>query len=302
LKIPHIPVLLDEIVEVFKDIKGEYIVDCTVGYGGHSEALLKRYPDKKLICIDQDDEALKFSKARLAPFKDRVIFKKGRFSSHISQLKELDIGGILADIGVSSLQLDQADRGFRFDSNRLDMRMDTNINFDAKQLINSYTQSDLQRVLKEYGQIREYKKMASLIIQNRPFDSAKELSSLIAKHFRSSKIHPATLLFQALRIEVNDEIGELRRLLQSIKNLNISNLVVAIISFHSLEDKEVKSAFKEWSQNCICPKEAIKCECGGDSSLGKILTKKPITPTGEEIANNPRSRSSKLRAFRFADR
>ena len=299
MKIPHTPVLLEEVVESFKDIKDGYIVDCTLGYGGHSEALLKSNPNIKLIGIDQDIEALEFSKRRLRDFQERIVFKKGRFSTVINELKDYEIRGVLADIGVSSLQLDKQSRGFKFESDTLDMRMDRSQSLDAKEVVNSYSQSDLERIFKEYGQIKEARKMASLIIQNRPFHSAKELSSFIAKHFKKAKIHPATLAFQAIRIEVNDELGELKRLLHSIKNLNRFNLLVAIITFHSLEDKIVKQQFKEWSKSCICPPNAIRCECGGDRELGLILTKKPIVPTGEEIARNHRCRSSKLRLFRF---
>jgi len=300
LEIPHVPVLLDEVVESFKDIEDGYIVDCTLGYGGHSEALLKSNPNIKLICIDQDIEALEFSKKRLSDFHERIVFKQGRFSEIINELDSYDIRGVLADIGVSSLQLDKGGRGFRFDSDLLDMRMNQDQKKDANEVVNQYPQIELERIFKEYGEIKEAKKMASLITQNRPFHSAKELSTFIAKHFKKAKIHPATLAFQAIRIEVNDELGELKRLLHSIKNLNRSNLLVAIISFHSLEDRIVKQVFKEWSKSCICPPQSMRCVCGGDHQLGSILTKKPIIPRGEEIARNPRSRSSKLRLFRFS--
>jgi 16S rRNA (cytosine1402-N4)-methyltransferase len=298
LFIPHIPVLLDEIIDLFVDIDDGYIVDCTVGYGGHSEAILKSNPNIKMLCIDQDDEALKFSKKRLEPYKDRVEFFKGRFSTIIKELKGYKINGVLADIGVSSLQLDHDDRGFRFDSQLLDMRMNQNSSLDAFFVVNNYDKSELERIFKEYGEIREYKKLSSLIVENRPFNSAKNLSDFIAKHMYAKKIHPATLAFQAIRIEVNDELGELKELLKSIKNLNLSNVIVAIISFHSLEDRIVKSYFKEWSNSCICHKEAFRCECGNNHEWGKIITKRPIIPTGKEIAENPRSRSSKLRVFK----
>jgi len=301
MQIPHVPVLLEEVKEVFKDIDEGYIVDCTVGYAGHSEALLKQNPNVKLICIDQDDEALEFSKKRLAPFKDRVEFKKGRFSDVVAKLKDYDIRGVLADIGVSSLQLDKKERGFSFKSENLDMRMNPQNKLSAYEVVNHYSQNELERVLKEYGEIKSYKKMASMIVQRRlkkPFESAAELADFIAKNFSHPKLHPATLLFQAIRIEVNDELGELKRLLENLKILNNSNLLAAIITFHSLEDKIVKATFKKWTQKCICPKGVFRCECGGDNSLGKILTKKPIIATRKEIDQNPRSRSSKLRVFR----
>ncbi len=300
MNIPHIPVLYNEVIETFSDIEDGYIIDCTLGYGGHSEALLENLPNVKLICIDQDSEALEFSKKRLHRFKDRIIFEKGRFSSAIKRHLDRDIRGILADIGVSSLQLDKKERGFGFDSDTLDMRMDQNAPFSAKDVINSYTKEQLEEIFREYGEIREYKKIAHIIIKARakkPIESARELSSLIEKNFKRGKIHSATLAFQAIRIEVNDELGELNNLLESIKDAKLNNCKVAIITFHSLEDRIVKRTFKEWAKRCICPPDLYRCECGGNHAIGKILTKKPIKPTKEEIKSNPRSRSSKMRVF-----
>ena len=300
MDIPHIPVLRDEVIETFKDIKEGYIIDCTLGYGGHSEALLENLPEVKLICIDQDKEALEFSKKRLEKYRDRVIFEKGRFSSVIKKHLDKDIRGILADIGVSSLQLDKKDRGFGFDSDTLDMRMDQNALLSAKDVVNSYTKEQLEEIFRDYGEIREYKKVADIIVRARhkkPIESARELSGLIEKNFKRGRIHSATLVFQAIRIEVNDELGELDNLLESIKNADLSNCKVAIITFHSLEDRIVKRTFREWTKNCICPPDVYRCECGGDHAIGKILTKKPIKPTKEEIKVNPRSRSAKMRVF-----
>ncbi len=300
MNIPHKPVLLNEIIDLFKDLKSGYIVDCTLGYGGHSEAILISNEKIKLICIDQDDEALDFSRKRLEKFSDRIIFKKGRFSQVIQEFKEYDICGVLADIGVSSLQLDKRSRGFSFESETLDMRMDVDRKLSAYDVVNFYSKSKLEHIFKEYGEIHEYKKLANLIVQRREegyFESAKELSSFIAKHMYAKKIHPATLAFQAIRIEVNDELGELTTLFESIEDLETTKCLVAIISFHSLEDRVVKQRFKKWSKSCICPEYVFRCECGNNNALGKIVTKKPIIPTGKEIADNPRSRSSKLRVF-----
>ncbi len=300
LKIPHVPVLPSEIKETFSSIKEGYIVDCTVGYGGHSELILSSNPNIKMICIDQDEEALAFSKKRLAPYQTRVIFAKGRFSSVIKEFADYDIRGILADIGVSSLQLDKMSRGFSFESETLDMRMDPAQPLDAYTVVNHYSKQELEEIFKVYGEVREYKKLADFIVKRREekkFDSAKELSTFIAKHLYAHKIHPATLAFQAIRIEVNNELGELKNLLDSIKNLKLSKCLVAIISFHSLEDRIVKQTFREWSKRCICPPEVMRCTCGNNHQLGKTVTKKPIIPTGEEIAQNSRSRSSKLRIF-----
>ena len=297
--IPHIPVLYNEVLDCFKDINKGYIIDCTTGYAGHSSGLLNQNSSVQLICNDQDDEALNFSKNRLKDFENRVEFNKGNFENIIKKFENYPIRGVLADIGVSSLQLDKLDRGFSFNSENLDMRMNQNQILDASTVVNSYSQVELENIFKEYGEIREYKKVASLIVQNRPFYSAKELAEFFYNKLPKGKIHPATLIFQAIRIEVNDELGVLDRLFKSMEESKLKDCIVAIISFHSLEDRVVKNYFKKWSENCICPKDAFRCECGKNHSLGEIITKKPIIATNFEIKQNPRSRSAKLRVFRF---
>ena len=297
--IPHIPVLYNEVLDCFKEIKTGYIIDCTTGYAGHSSGLLNQNSNVQLMWNDQDDEALEFSKKRLKDFEKRVEFNKGNFEDIIKKFEDYPIRGILADIGVSSLQLDKLDRGFSFNSKNLDMRMNQNQILDASTVVNSYSQVELENIFKEYGEIREYKKVASLIVQNRPFYSAKELADFFYNKLPKGKIHPATLIFQAIRIEVNDELGVLDRLFKSMEESKLKDCIVAIISFHSLEDRVVKNYFKKWSENCICPKDAFRCECGKNHSLGKIITKKPIIATNFEIKQNPRSRSAKLRVFRF---
>jgi len=298
-KIPHIPVLFNEVIDVFKDINEGYIIDCTLGYGGHSLGILESNKNINLICNDQDDEALNFSKNRLKDFSSRVTFHKGNFKDVVPAFEDKNITGILADIGVSSLQLDKMDRGFSFKSDVLDMRMDQNQTLDASIVVNTYSQKDLEYILKEYGEVKEYKKIASLIIQNRPFDTAKQLASLLEKNLYKGKLHPATLPFQAIRIEVNNELGVLKDLFDSIEKSNIKDCYIAIISFHSLEDRIVKNYFKRWTQKCICPPTLMRCECGKNNQKGKVITKKPIIPTGKEININARSRSSKMRIFKF---
>lgn len=299
MEIPHIPVLYKEVLETFRDINDGYIIDCTTGFAGHSSGLLEQNNNVKLICNDQDDEALEFSQRRLKPFESRVTFNKGNFEHVIDKFKDFDIRGLLADIGVSSLQLDKLDRGFGFESETLDMRMNQNQSLDASTVVNTYSQEDLERIFKEYGEVKEYKKVASLIVNNRPFNSSKELSNFLLKKMSKGKLHPATLPFQGIRIEVNDELGVLERLFDSLEKAKLKNCVVAIISFHSLEDRIVKNYFKKWSKSCICPDNVFRCECGNNHALGKIITKKPIIPTNEEIKQNVRSRSSKLRIFKF---
>jgi 16S rRNA (cytosine1402-N4)-methyltransferase len=297
--IPHIPVLFQEVCDTFKDLKEGYIVDCTLGYGGHSLGILESNPNIKLICNDQDDEALAFSKKRLEKYRDRIIFNKGNFKDVLHTFKDKNIVGILADIGVSSLQLDKTERGFGFDGETLDMRMDTNQELNAGNVVNEYSQNQLERIFKEYGEVKEYKKVASIIVQNRPFSSSKELAEFLSKKMHKGKLHPATLPFQAIRIEVNNELGVLEELFQAIEQANFKDTLIAIISFHSLEDRIVKNYFKKWMQKCICPPHVMRCECGGDHQKGKTLTKKPIIPTNEEIKQNPRSRSSKMRIFHW---
>ena len=295
---PHIPVLLNETVDLFKDIKKGYFVDCTLGFGGHSEAILERYPHIKLIGIDQDSEAMEFAKKRLAKYANRVEFINKRASEALSELKGLDISGILADIGVSSYQLDNADRGFTFDSDALDMRMNKNQSFSAKDVVNFYSREDLERIFKDYAQERRYKKIADFIIKNRPIVSNKELSEVLLKAGLKNKKDLAPV-FQAIRIEVNDELKELEKILDRAEDVAKEGTILGIITFHSLEDRIVKNRFKEWAKKCICPPEAMRCECGGNNQKGIILTKKPITASKEEIKLNPRSRSAKLRGFKF---
>ena len=302
--IPHIPVLYTQVLEAFNDIENGIIIDCTLGYGGHSSMILEANPHVKLIGIDQDQTAIDFSTKRLEKYGDRAVIKKGRFSSVIKDIiKEYDIQnikGILADIGVSSLQLDQKDRGFSYESDNLDMRMDKDAALSAKEVINEYSSAELEKVLYEYGELRNYKKIASFIVNNRPFSSAKELSDAMKPMMpQGKKIHPATLLMQAIRIEVNNELGELRSLLHSIEEAKFPDAKIAIISFHSLEDRIVKQTFNDWKQNCICPPEAMRCTCTNDYSLGKVLTKKPIMANDDELKENVRSRSAKMRIFKM---
>ncbi|BCD68231.1 16S rRNA (cytosine(1402)-N(4))-methyltransferase RsmH [Nitratiruptor sp. YY09-18] len=302
MQIPHIPVLLDEVVENFKEIDG-YFIDATLGYGGHSEALLEANKNIKILGIDQDEEAREFSRKRLEEFGDRIKIYRGRYSEVVPKLLEkFPIKGLLADIGVSSLQLDKAERGFRFDSDVLDMRMDRTNPFTAYDVVNNYSQEQLKEIFYKYGEIRNAAKIAQEIIKNRPIKSAKELAAIASRVLpKKGKIHPATTLFQAIRIEVNQELIELEKLLDALELYKPKGAKIGIITFHSLEDRIVKQRFKEWAKKCICPPQSMRCECEGDHQLGMILTKKPIVATQEEIAQNPRSRSAKLRIFQFRD-
>ncbi|MBA1438191.1 MAG: 16S rRNA (cytosine(1402)-N(4))-methyltransferase RsmH [Epsilonproteobacteria bacterium] len=302
--IPHIPVLYREVLESFQNIDNGVVIDCTLGYGGHSSMILENNPHIKLVGIDQDQTAIDFSTKRLVPFSQRVEIKKGRFSHVIKDILQEygadQIKAVLADIGVSSLQLDQKDRGFSYESDNLDMRMDPDAALDAATVVNEYSQQQLERILYEYGEIKNAHKLAAQIIANRPFYSAKELVAKLMPFLpKNKKIHPATLLMQAIRIEVNNELGELKGLLESIETSTLTSAKVAIISFHSLEDRIVKQTFARWSRSCICPSQAIRCECGNNHHIGRVLTKKPLVAKSDEIQANARSRSAKLRVFQM---
>ena len=300
--IPHIPVLLEETLSLFENMKDGYFIDCTCGFGGHSEAILKKFPNIKLIAIDQDIEALNFAKKRLEQFKERVEFIHSRSSEVLENFIDLPISGILADIGVSSFQLDERRRGFNFEGETLDMRMNQNQEFSAKDVVNYYSVTQLETIFKEYGEERFYRKIAQKIVERRKkkkFESSKELADFIASFTPRKKIHPATQIFQAIRIEVNQELEELNNILDKSLKIAKNGTILSIITFHSLEDRIVKNRFREWSKECICPSDAFRCECGKNNAKVKIINKKPFTASKEELNANPRSRSAKVRGVCF---
>ncbi|WP_121022208.1 16S rRNA (cytosine(1402)-N(4))-methyltransferase RsmH [Helicobacter vulpis] len=285
----HQSVLLQEVIHAFAplaSLKNPLLIDCTLGLGGHTLALLQTYPHLRVIGIDRDEEALDLAQRCLADYAPRFRGYYGAYQEVIAKLIQegvwADCDGVLADLGVSSLQLDSDARGFGFSAPTLDMRMDTNASLSAYKVINHYSPYELERVL-ERGEVRGAKKIASLIVQRRHqrlFEEAKDLASFLSAHTKRHKHHPATLVFQAVRMEVNDEMGNLRALLDHTKELKHALLV--IISFHSLEDRQVKHAFKEFAPD-----------------YGLNLSKKPITPSALELQQNPRSRSAKMRIFHF---
>lgn len=305
----HFSVLKNEVLDALH-LESGAIIDCTLGYGGHSLGLLEQNPNVYIYAFDRDENALSLAKQRLVPYASRLHIQHCAFADALDSLGSeqlAQVRGILADIGVSSMQLDDKDRGFSFTSPNLDMRMDSTQNLNAAKVINTYPAVRLEEIFRIYGEIRQSKKLAELIVTQRekkPFESALELSSLIERHFpRMGGIHPATLAFQALRIEVNGELEQLQTLLQSIESAFMKgvlyNCKVAIISFHSLEDRIIKQTFKQWAKSCKCEESALKCECGNNNALGSIITKKPILPSQDEIAQNKRSRSAKLRIFQL---
>lgn len=305
---PHIPVLLNEVLEnfsFFDSIDEPLLLDCTLGFGGHSSALLERYEALKIIACDQDEQALEFCEKRFKTEleKGRIKLIKSNFASILEQLKGEKISGILADIGVSSLQLDSSERGFSLSSNSLDMRMDTAAPKSAKDIINEYSADRLEQIFSEYGELKMSAKIAAKITAARakkPIDTCEELAAIIgAERINGRNVSIAKLVFQALRIEVNDELGVLKSLLSSIEALRPSGARIAIIDFHSLEDRIIKECFKRWSSDCVCDPSAMRCVCGGGHALGRIITKKPITPSVYEMRNNPRSSCAKMRIFEF---
>jgi 16S rRNA (cytosine1402-N4)-methyltransferase len=306
LNIPHIPVLAEETVGSFSGVRNGWIVDCTIGYGGHTEALLERYPEIGVVGIDRDAEAISFCRRRLERYGERVRFVRGSFASRVGEvLDSFPISGILADFGVSSLQLDKRERGFSFDSDTLDMRMDSDSGFSAYDLVNGYGVEMLERIFREYGELgNRSARLAEKIVEARsssPIGSARRLSEISIEVLGTrGRIHPATLVFQAIRIEVNDELGEIESLLDTLERKRPDGATVSLITFHSLEDRLVKRRFSKWSKGCICHRDAMRCTCGGDHSLGRPASRKPVTASAKEISDNPRSRSAKLRTFHFS--
>lgn len=298
----HKSVLLNEVREFFHGIEGVF-VDATLGLGGHSYAILEDNPKIELIGIDKDRDSINFAKERLSKFKGRFSIMQGSFAKNIKEIlkKHNNIAGILADIGVSSPQLDNLNRGFSFESEVLDMRMDLDSSVSARDVINSYSKDELNRIFRDFGEIANYEKITRSILEsrkNKKITSSKELCKIIESISKvRGSIHPATLVFQALRIEVNNELGELKEFLGHLESLKKTK--IAIISFHSLEDRIIKETFKLWAKKCLCDSNVMKCECGGNNAKGKIVNKKPIIPTNDEISQNKRSRSAKMRCFIF---
>lgn len=300
----HASVLLAETIELLDPMPEEVFVDATLGLGGHTKALLETEATLRVIGIDQDAEAMVMAKQRLAAFGDRVEFRQGNFADIRKFVDKAD--GILADLGVSSLQFDSGSRGFsfRFDA-PLDMRMDAEGDDEtAAELLERLPQDEIANLIYRYGEERFSRRIARRIVERRnagsPVRTTKELAELVERSVPrkpKDKIHPATKTFQALRIAVNRELEVLEGFLKDAIDLLGPNGRLAIISFHSLEDRMVKQAFLKASGKCQCPPRIPQCICGAKREV-EILTKKPITAGDEELDLNPRSRSAKLRAVR----
>lgn len=301
---PHIPVLLCEVLDAFSGVGSGVIVDCTLGYAGHCAAILESNGGISAIGCDKDEEAIDFSSKKLAKFGDRVRIYKSDFSEILSKVDVKDVRAILADIGVSSLQLDKNERGFSLKSDVLDMRMDKSADISAFDVVNSYSIERLTKIFKEYGELPNAAAIAERIAgerRNGAIDSGVKLAKIIgSKNIKGRGVNPAILAFQAIRIEVNGELAKLERLLDTIEKSPIDDCVVAIISFHSLEDRIVKNRFKKWSSDCVCPQGVMKCVCGANHAIGETVSKKAITASATEIKSNSRSACAKMRIFKIS--
>jgi 16S rRNA (cytosine1402-N4)-methyltransferase len=294
-KMQHVPVLLDEALQYLNVRPGGVYVDATLGLAGHSSAIARRLGGKgRLICFDRDPQAMEAAKAKLAEVRaelelagmemPEVVFEPRAFSEAKSLIEPGSLDGLLADFGVSSLQLDEAHRGFSFrQEGPLDMRMDTRGGETAEQVVNQEDENELANLIYEFGEERRSRRIARAIVRARPIRTTAELARVVsaaAPAMKGDKIHPATRTFQALRIRVNNELGEIRTLLESAPSLLKPGGRLVLISFHSLEDRLVKDAFREAAR----------------SKVLEVLTKKPVVAGEQEEMRNPRSRSAKMRA------
>ncbi len=302
----HTSVLLFECIEALNIRDGYTYVDCTAGGGGHSLEIAKRLgPASRLICFDRDTNAIAAATKRLENYLDKVTFVNDNFSSLEQVIREhriTNLGGVLADLGCSSHQFDTPERGFSYMHNaRLDMRMDTNAPLSAYEVVNGYSEAELRRIIYDYGEERFAPRIASSICSNRadkPIETTHELTDIIKSAIpaaaRADGPHPAKRTFQAIRIEVNGELDAIKPLIDSAAHHLVPSGRVAVISFHSLEDRIVKQSYKALAAGCTCPKDFPICVCGKKPII-KEVSRKPVLPTDAELESNPRSRSAKLR-------
>ena len=296
----HVPVLFREVMQGLEPRSGGRYIEATVGLGGHAQGILERSsPDGRLLAVDRDPEALRHALEKLSAYRHRVVFVQAQHVNLGEVARQKGFGraeGILFDLGVSSLQLADPRRGFSFkEEGPLDMRMGPDAEVTAEDIVNTWPEKKLARIIYEYGQERYARRVARAICARRPLHTTLELASLVARSVgHGGRIHPATRTFQALRIAVNGELDSLRSALPQALDLLAPGGRLAVTSFHSLEDRIVKRFMIRESSGCICPPYVQQCVCGHEATL-KRLTKKPIRPTEEEVARNPRSRSARLR-------
>lgn len=299
----HKPVLLEEVISYLKLKQGDVVVDATLGGGGYAIEIIKKIlPGGRLIAIDWDKKALKrleFSADKI----DLVCDNFANLADILEALKIKKVDKIVADLGLSSDQLEDPERGFSFlKSGPLKMSYDEANEKDAYRVVNFYPYSELKKIIREYGEERYADRIAKAIVRRRKTDKinstlelAEVIKSAVPARYRYLKIHPATKTFQAIRIEVNNELENLENFLDQSMERLASQGTLAVVAFHSLEDRIVKRKFAQWARNCVCPPDFPVCRCGGARAV--LLTRKAIKPTDEEIKNNPRSRSARLRAI-----
>ena len=306
IKFSHVSVLLDECINALNIRDGFTYVDCTTGGGGHSLEIAKRLgANSRLICFDRDKNAIAAATKRLEGYLDKITFVNDNFDTLGATLDRLGIdnlGGVLADLGCSSHQFDSPERGFSYMHDApLDMRMDTDAALSAMDVVNKYPEGELKRILFEYGEERFAPRIASAIVRaraNSPIETTFQLVDIIKSAIpaasRQDGPHPAKRTFQAIRIEVNAELDSITPTIKAAATRLLEGGRIAMISFHSLEDRLVKLGFKDLTHGCTCPKDFPICVCGNKPTL-KEITKKPILPSDEELEFNPRARSAKLR-------
>lgn len=301
----HKPVMLNECIDMLNIVPSGIYVDGTLGGAGHSLEIVKRLDSGKLIAFDQDIEAIKNAKIKLKSYEDKVILIHDNFRNIKKTLEDIDIfriNGLLLDLGVSSYQLDSPERGFsyRYDA-PLDMRMNQSSQISAKYIVNTYSEEDLKRIIRDYGEEKWASRIAQFIVEERmkkPIDTTGELVQIIKaaipKKAREEDQHPAKRTFQAIRIETNHELDVIHDVLESAVELLLPGGVISVITFHSLEDRIVKNFFRDESTGCICPPEIPVCVCNHQARL-RLAHRKPLVPSEEELRENPRSRSAKVR-------
>lgn len=301
----HVPVMVKEVVSYLRPERGGLYFDGTVGGGGHSEAILEAGEGARVIGVDRDPEALRAAAERLSRFGDRVKLERGRFAAIARAVRE-PLAGALLDLGISSRHIDEAARGFSFRPGvPLDMRMAgaAGGGMTAADVLNEWPESELAEVFRSYGEERRARRLAAAVVERRreaPFRTSDDLNAVVDRVLGPRVgVKDRARIFQALRIAVNEELDELERALPVLREKLAADGVLVVISYHSLEDRRVKDAFREWSRGCVCPPELPVCQCRG-RPLGETLTRKPVFASPEEVAANPRSRSARLRAWRKA--
>jgi 16S rRNA (cytosine1402-N4)-methyltransferase len=299
----HEPVLVSEVVGYLEPGRGGLYLDGTLGGGGHSEAILRASPSARVVGVDRDPEAIEEARARLAEYGDRFEARESDFADELEG-GEAPLAGVLLDLGVSSHQIDDAARGFSFrEGSPLDMRMSGRGGGTAADVLNTYTEEELVRVLRDYGEERRAWPLARRIAARRresALERSEDLVGVLEDLYRYRlTVQDKARVFQALRIEVNRELESLERALPAVRERLDPDGVAVVIAYHSLEDRLVKNAFREWSRGCVCPPELPVCQCRGEP-LGETLTRKVVRPSEAEVESNPRSRSARLRAWRKA--